>query len=223
MPEDHHGFDEFTFQTDSWRIFRILSEFVDGFETLVELGPSVSLFGSARIQKGHPFYVLSMEVAKAITEKGFSLITGGGPGLMEAANEGAQIAGGKSCGLGVQVPYEKDLNAFIDPAYKLKFRYFFIRKVMFIRYAQGFVFLPGGYGTMDELFEALTLIYTKKIAPFPIFLVGKEYWEGLLDWIKKSVMGLGCLNPSEFSLIQVSDDPNEIAQTIDQHYRQNQT
>lgn len=205
--------------SDSWRVFRIISEFVDGFENMTSLGPSVSIFGSARLHEGSPYYALTMEVAEKIAKKGFAVITGGGPGLMEAANKGAQAAKGASCGLSVDLPHESSSNAYIDHKYNLKFRYFFIRKVMFIRYAQGYVFLPGGFGTLDELFEALTLIQTKKIQPFPIFLMGKEYWNGLLGWIKTTMMANGCISEKDLDLLHVTDDPEEVADIIEKHYQ----
>jgi uncharacterized protein (TIGR00730 family) len=205
--------------TDSWRVFRIIAEFVDGFETMTSLGPSVSIFGSARIKPGSPDYNLGIEVAKEVSKKGFAIITGGGPGIMEAANKGAQLANGASCGLSIDLPFESEANMFIDPKYNLRFRYFFIRKVMFIRYAQGYVFLPGGFGTLDELFEALTLIQTKKIHPFPIFLMGKSYWEGLIDWMKGTMMGKECISPEDLELIHLIDDPVEVANMIERHYQ----
>lgn len=205
--------------TDSWRVFRIIAEFVDGFETMTSLGPSVSIFGSARFKPGSPDYNLGIEVAKEISKKGFAIITGGGPGIMEAANKGAQLANGASCGLSVDLPFESESNMFIDPKYNLRFRYFFIRKVMFIRYAQGYVFLPGGFGTLDELFEALTLIQTKKIHPFPIFMMGKGYWEGLIEWIKGSMMSKECISKEDLDLIHLTDDPVEVANIIERHYQ----
>ena len=205
--------------TDSWRVFRIISEFVDGFETMTRLGPSVSIFGSARLKPGSPYYNMAIEVGQAISRKGFAIITGGGPGLMEAANKGAQLANGASCGLSIDLPFESQSNMFIDPKFNLSFRYFFIRKVMFIRYAQGYVFLPGGFGTLDELFEALTLIQTKKIHPFPIYLMGKEYWEGMLDWIKSTMCAQECISDSDLDLIHVTDNPEEVANGIERHYQ----
>lgn len=207
------------FSTDSWRVFRIVSEFVDGFETMTRLGPSVSIFGSARLPPASPYYNLTIDVAQHIARKGFAIITGGGPGLMEAANKGAQSVNGASCGLSIDLPFEADSNLFIDPKYRLNFRYFFVRKVMFIRYAQGYVFLPGGYGTLDELFEALTLIQTKKIHPFPIYLMGKEYWAGMLEWIKKVMLAQGCISEDDFKMIIVTDDPAEVADGIERHYQ----
>lgn len=209
--------------TDSWRVFRIISEFVDGFETMTSLGPSVSIFGSARLPEGHPYYKMSVEVAKNIAKKGFAVITGGGPGLMEAANKGAQIAKGASCGLSVDLPFESDSNKFIDLKYNLRFRYFFIRKVMFIRYAQGYVFLPGGFGTLDELFEALTLIQTKKIQAFPIFMMGTEYWKGLMDWIKTRMVEEKCISEEDLDLIHLTDDPQEVADEIERHFQRDRS
>lgn len=205
--------------TDSWRVFRIISEFVDGFETLTKLGPSVSIFGSARLPPTSPYYNLAIDVAQHIAQRGFAIITGGGPGIMEAANRGAQSVNGHSCGLAIDLPFEVEPNTFIDTKYRLKFRYFFVRKVMFIRYAQGYVFLPGGVGTMDELFEALTLIQTKKIHPFPIYLMGKTYWAGLIDWIKAVVLAEGCVDATDLNLMQITDDPEEVANGIERHYQ----
>lgn len=211
--------EESLFNQDSWRVFRIISEFVDGFETMTNIGPSVSIFGSARLFSDSPYYALTVEVAKLIASKGFAIITGGGPGLMEAANKGAQEAKGASCGLSVNLPFETDSNAFIDPKYRLNFRYFFIRKVMFIRYAQGYVFLPGGFGTLDELFEALTLIQTKKIKPFPIYLLGKAYWLEMLEWIEKTMLAQGCITKDDFDMFLITDSPEEVANGIERHYQ----
>jgi uncharacterized protein (TIGR00730 family) len=205
---------------DSWRIFRILAEFVEGFETMTDIGPSVSIFGSARIQADDPYYLLGVEVAKKIADKGFAIITGGGPGIMEAANKGAQAAKGKSCGINVDLPFEADSNPYIDRKYRLDFRYFFVRKVMFVRYAQAFVFLPGGFGTLDELFEALTLIQTKRIRPFPIFLMGATYWTGLIDWLKTGPLKEKNLLPEDFDPLHITDDPDEVAETILAHFKE---
>jgi len=207
------------FTTDSWRVFRIVSELVEGFEKMTSLGPSVSIFGSAKLTPASPYYQLAVEAAKHITKKNFAIITGGGPGIMEAANKGAQEAQGKSCGLGIDLPFEAALNSFIDQKYRLQFRYFFVRKVMFIRYAQGYVFLPGGYGTLDELFEALTLIQTRKISPFPIYLMGSEYWKGLIDWIKDVMLKGQCITEDDFQMIQITDNPEEVANGIERHYQ----
>ncbi|GAB4228917.1 MAG: TIGR00730 family Rossman fold protein [Chlamydiales bacterium] len=205
--------------TDAWRVFRIVSEFVDGFESMVSLGPSISLFGSARLKPESPYYQLAVEAAQHVAQRGFSVITGGGPGIMEAANKGAQSVKGNSCGLVIDLPFEAASNTFIDPQYHLKFRYFFIRKVMFIRYAQGYVFLPGGFGTLDELFEALTLIQTKKIHSFPIYMMGVGYWKGMMSWLEETVKELGCIGPNDLEMLQLTDDPEEVADGIERHYR----
>ena len=207
--------------SDAWRVFRILSEFVDGFENMTNIGPSVSIFGSARLKPATVYYNLAIDVAQHVSRKGFAIITGGGPGIMEAANKGAQSVAGKSCGLSIDLPMESLSNSFIDLKYNLRFRYFFVRKVMFIRYAQGYVFLPGGVGTLDELFEALTLIQTKKIRPFPIYMMGKAYWEGLMDWIKATVLAHECISVEDLDLIHITDDPEEVANGIERHYQRN--
>jgi len=205
---------------DSWRLFRIISEFVDGFETMTFLGPSVAIFGSSNQNPiDRTYYDLAEKIAEKIVLKGFGIITGGGPGIMECANKGAQKSGGKSCGLCVSLPFESKPNPYIDEKYELNFRYFFIRKVMFVRYAQAFVVLPGGYGTLDELFEALTLIQTKKIKPFPVYLVGKKYWSGMLDWLKNTALAHNNIQKEDLDLIRLSDDPDEIAEGIEKHYR----
>jgi len=204
---------------DSWRVFRIVSEFVDGFETMTDLGPSVSVFGSARFRKDSPYHKLAVDLGYKLAKEGFAVITGGGPGTMEAANRGAQEAKGHSCGLSVDLPYEEKPNEYIDPQYNLSFRYFFVRKVMFIRYAQGCVFLPGGYGTMDELFEALTLTQTGKVHSFPIYLLGKKYWSGLFEWIKSTVLENGCINPEDIDRVIITDDLDEVAKGIKEHYK----
>lgn len=207
-------------EMDAWRIFRILSEFVDGFETMTTIGPSVSFFGSARIGRDHPYYLLATETAQKVAAKGFGIITGGGPGIMEAANKGAQAAKGRSCGISVNLPFEELHNAYIDPPYNLRFRYFFVRKVMFIRYALAFVFLPGGMGTLDELFEALTLMQTNKIKPFPIFLLSSSYWEGLIQWLRKHPLRENFLSESDFERFVITDDPDYVASQIEKHYKQ---
>jgi uncharacterized protein (TIGR00730 family) len=205
---------------DSWRLFRILSEFVDGFETMTFLGPSVAVFGSTNQNPvDRKYYDLTEKIAEKIVKKGFGIITGGGPGIMECANKGAQKGEGKSCGLCIHIASEDKPNPYIDDPFLLNFRYFFIRKVMFVRYAQAFVVMPGGFGTLDELFEALTLIQTRKIKPFPVYLVGKEYWQGLLDWIKNTVLARGNIRKEDLDLIHVVDDPDEIANDIEAHYK----
>lgn len=204
---------------DSWRVFRILSEFVDGFETMTYMGPSVSIFGSARAKPDHPYYRLATAVAEKIALKGFGIITGGGPGIMEAANKGAQLAKGRSCGISINLPYEEVSNSYIDHRYNLRFRYFFVRKVMFIRYAQAFVFLPGGMGTFDELFEALTLMQTDKIKPFPIFLMGSSYWSGLIEWLKQNPLKENYILESDFERFTITDDPQFVADAIENHFK----
>jgi uncharacterized protein (TIGR00730 family) len=217
--QDNQDEDKQPFSQDSWRVFRIVSEFVDGFETMTNLGPSVSIFGSARFPPESPYYNLAVDVARHIANKGFAIITGGGPGIMEAANKGAQEVKGHSCGLAIDLPFETEPNRFIDPKYRLTFRYFFIRKVMFIRYAQGYVFLPGGFGTLDELFEALTLIQTKKIKAFPIYLMGKAYWVEMLKWIQGTMLAHGCISKEDFDMFLITDDPEEVANGIERHYQ----
>ena len=202
---------------DSWRLFRIMSEFVEGFESMTEVGPSVAIFGSARLNEHTHYYNLAVEVAKAIGEKGFSIITGGGPGIMEAANKGAQSADARSCGVSIELPFEDTFNRYVDPDFALSFRYFFIRKVLFIRYAQGFVALPGGMGTLDELFEAMTLIQTEKIQKFPIFLMGKDYWSGLLEWMRSVPLKEGCIDQSDLDRCILTDDPEFVADSLFQH------
>lgn len=208
-----------SFNRDSWRVLRIISEFVDGFETMTDIGPSVSVFGSARLTPDSPYYALGVEVAKKIAEKKFAIITGGGPGMMEAANKGAQLAKGRSCGLSVVLPLEWEANPYVDQLFNLKFRYFFVRKVMFIRYAQGYVFLPGGVGTLDELFEALTLIQTEKIQPFPIYLLGSKYWSGLKKWLEEVALSYNCISQDDIDRIQITDDTDEVAQGIEAHFK----
>ncbi len=211
------------FTEDAWRVFRIISEFVDGFETMTNIGPSVSIFGSARFSVESPYYSLAVETARLIASKGFAIITGGGPGIMEAANKGAQEGKGPSCGLSVDLPFEEIANQYIDPKYRLHFRYFFVRKVMFIRYAQGYVFFPGGFGTLDELFEALTLIQTKKIKSFPIYLMGKTYWLEMLQWIEKTVLAHQCISKEDFEMFSITDNPEEVANGIERHYQRDRT
>ena len=191
---------------DSWRIFRIISEFVDGFETMAEIYPAVTVFGSASISEQSPVYKLGREVGRLLAESGFTVITGGGPGAMEAANRGAFEAGGKSVGLCIQLPKEQSANPYTNV--KLNFRYFFVRKVMFVKYAMAYIILPGGFGTMDELFEAMTLIQTHRIKPFPVILLGKDYWKDLVTWIKKTMlMKHAMICPDDMDLFQVIDDP----------------
>ena len=204
---------------DAWKLFRIVSEFVEGFETLSTIGPSISIFGSARLPSSSHYYAIAEELAKRLVQTGFSIITGAGPSIMEAANKGAQEAEGQSCGLSVDLPFELEPNPYIDPKFRLKFRYFFIRKVMFVRYAKGFVFLPGGFGTMDELFEVVTLIQTKKIVPIPIYLVGVSYWKGLLHWLKDVAVHHKCISKEDLELFTLTDSIDEVVNGLDQYYK----
>ena len=197
---------------DSWRMFRILSEFVDGFEAMGNVTDAVSIFGSARTQNSKQIYKDAEKTAKLLAKKGYAIITGGGGGIMEAANKGAHEAGGTSVGLNIELPHEQQPNKFAT--IQMGFRYFFARKVMFVKYASAFVVFPGGYGTLDELFEAATLIQTKKIKPFPIILYDKEYWEGLLDWIKKKLLKGGYVSPEDQDIFQVVDTPEEAVKVI---------
>lgn len=204
---------------NSWTMFKVMSEFVDGFETLNRIGPCISIFGSARIKPNMPYYKLATRIAARLTEEGFGIITGGGPGIMEAANKGAFETGGISVGLNIDLPFEQSNNQFIDPDKNLAHRYFFVRKVMFVKYAQGFVVLPGGFGTMDELFEVLTLIQTKKISRVPIILVGKSFWAGLKDWITEVMLEREHnINPEDLDYIPVTDSPDEVAAYINEFY-----
>lgn len=206
---------------DSWHIFKIVSEFVMGFENMAKIGPCVSIFGSARTKPGTPYYLLAEEIAHKITEKGYGIITGGGPGIMEAGNKGASKGKGKSVGLNIDLPFEQHFNAYIDSDKNLNFDYFFVRKVMFVKYSQGFVVMPGGFGTMDELFEALTLIQTNKIGRFPIILVGKDYWCGLIDWIKNVMLKDGNVSPEDMDLITVAENPDAVVKILDDFYSKN--
>ena len=193
--------------TDPWRVMRIQTEFVEGFSTLAELGPAISVFGSARTAPDHWSYAAAVELGRQLAQAGFTVITGGGPGIMEAANKGAAEAGGRSVGLGIELPFEQGLNDYVNLG--INFRYFFARKTMFVKYAQGFVVLPGGFGTFDELFEALTLVQTRKVTSFPVVLFGSHYWQGLVDWIRDSVLDYGCISEPDAQLMQVTDDVDE--------------
>lgn len=203
---------------DSWALFKIMAEFVHGYETMARIGPCVSVFGSARTQPGNPYYEMAEEIGYLLTQVGFGVITGGGPGIMEAANKGARRGKGKSAGLGIHLPFETGLNPYVDREYSLVFDYFFARKVMFVKYAQGFVALPGGLGTLDELFEALTLLQTNKTVRFPIVLVGSDYWGGLLDWLKDRVAESGNIAHSDFELFRLVDTPEEAVGHIKAFY-----
>ncbi|MFB4195011.1 LOG family protein [Streptomyces carpaticus] len=192
---------------DPWRVLRIQSEFVEGFGALAELGPAVSVFGSARTPPGSPEYEAGVRIGRGLAEAGFTVITGGGPGAMEAANKGAAEAGGVSVGLGIELPFEQGLNEYVNIG--VNFRYFFVRKTMFVKYAQGFLVLPGGMGTMDELFEALTLVQTRKVTRFPIVLVGRDYWQGLADWLRHTMIAGGKASEKDLDLFHVTDDEDE--------------
>lgn len=205
--------------TDSWQIFKIMAEFVDGFEKLAKIGPCVSIFGSARTEINSKYYNIAVETGKLLTERGYGVITGGGPGIMEAGNKGAYEAGGKSVGLNIELPFEQFHNRYIDRDKLLEFDYFFIRKVMFMKYSQGYIVLPGGFGTMDELFEAMTLIQTGKIARFPIVLVGKEYWSGLIDWITNTMLEKEKnISPEDLNLFRLVDTAEEASEHIFRFY-----
>jgi hypothetical protein len=197
---------------DPWRVMRIQSEFVEGFGALAEIGPAVSVFGSARVAADHPDYAIGEAVGRGLVEAGYAVITGGGPGIMAAANKGANEAGGLSIGLGIELPFEQGMNPWVDLG--VSFRYFFARKTMFVKYAQGFVVLPGGFGTFDELFEALTLVQTHKVTGFPIVLIGSAYWSGLLEWISGPVADRGMINPADLALLTIVDDAEEAVRIV---------
>jgi uncharacterized protein (TIGR00730 family) len=200
---------------ESWRIFRIMAEFVDAIETLSEVRHAVSIFGSARTKPGDPSYQMAETLAGLLAEQGFGVITGGGPGVMEAANKGAAEVGGQSVGMNIRLPFEQKPNPFAN--INIDYKYFFIRKVMFVKYAMAYVILPGGFGTMDELFEALTLIQTKRIKPFPVILMGSEYWKGLVDWLKKTMLRDDKISPDDLELIKIIDDPHEAVRHIQKY------
>lgn len=211
MPEKQYLIDDMTVN-ESWRLFKIIAEFVDGFETLADLYPAVSIFGSARVKPGDDDYEKTVVIARKLAQNGYHVITGGGPGTMEAGNKGAREGGGKSVGLNIRLPLEQLPNAYAD--IKVDFEYFFVRKVMFVKYAQAYVGMPGGFGTMDEVFEALTLIQTRRIKPFPVILVGSSYWNGLIEWVKATLVHRGFIAQDDLGLITVLDDPDEIVRTI---------
>ncbi|MEO2051952.1 TIGR00730 family Rossman fold protein [Flagellimonas beolgyonensis] len=204
---------------DSWAIFKIMGEFVNGFEKMSVIGPCVSIFGSARVRPGNAYYDLAVQISKRIAEAGYGIITGGGPGIMEAGNKGASLAGGTSVGLNIDLPFEQHDNPFIDDDKSLDFDYFFVRKVMFVKYSQGFVVMPGGFGTLDELFEAITLIQTHKIHTFPIILVGTEFWKGLIDWIRNTMLEAGNISAKDLDLIKIVDTEDEVVEIIDAFYK----
>lgn len=202
---------------EAWSVFKIMGEFVTGYEKLSAIGPCITIFGSARTSLSDPNYTQGIAIGKAIAEKGYGVITGGGPGIMEAGNKGAQMANGKSIGLNIDLPFEQHSNPFIDPKYNLNFEYFFVRKVMFVKFSQAFVVLPGGMGTLDELFEAITLVQTMKIEKTPIILVDTPYWSGLMDWIKSKLLTAGMIDVSDLNFIHLVDTPEEVMRIIQQH------
>lgn len=205
---------------DSWAIFKIMSEFVNGYEKMGRIGPCVSIFGSARTKTDNPYYKLAEEVAYKISKAGYGVITGGGPGIMEAGNKGAHRGGGTSVGLNIELPFEQHFNPYIDHDKNIQFDYFFVRKVMFVKYSQGFVVMPGGFGTLDELFEAITLIQTKKIGKFPIILVGTDFWSGLIDWVKNVLLEkYNNVSPNDMNLIKIVDSADEVVEILDTFYK----
>ena len=203
---------------DSWSLFKIMSEFVNGYEKLSSIGPCISIFGSARTTSNHPNYKLTVEIAKAVSESGYGIISGGGPGIMEAANRGAQEANGVSVGLNIVLPFEQQSNPYIDKDKLIDFQYFFVRKVMFVKYAQGFIVMPGGVGTLDELFEAFTLLQTSKVNKYPIILVGVEYWNGLIEWIKNRLLKDHNISPEDLDLIEVVDTKDQVIECLNRFY-----
>lgn len=206
---------------DSWAIFKIMGEFVNGYEKLSKIGPCVSIFGSARTKPDNKYYQLAQSIAGKIVEAGYGVITGGGPGIMEAGNKGAHLAGGTSVGLNIDLPFEQHDNPYIDRDKSLDFDYFFVRKVMFVKYSQGFVVMPGGFGTLDELFEAITLIQTKKIEKFPIILVGTDFWSGVMDWIKDTLLEkFETISATDLDLIHLVDTEEEVIHILDDFYKQ---
>ena len=204
-------------KSDTWRVFRIMAELVEGFEALSNIGPAVTIFGSARLKPGSIYYDKCMKVAENLAKSGFAIISGGGPGIMEAANKGARNGDGVSVGLNIELPMEQSANNYQD--IRVEFRYFFVRKLMFVKYAVGYVIFPGGFGTMDELFEALTLIQTRKIRGFPVILVGKEYWQGLTAWIRSSMVAMGNVDEEELNLFHIVEEPEEVCDIIRKRYK----
>lgn len=205
--------------SDSWQIFKIMSEFVEGFEKLSRIGPCVSIFGSARSKPGSKYYKVAEEIAYLLAKKGFGIITGGGPGIMEAANKGAHFSGGKSVGLNINLPFEQMANGFIDPDKLIDFDFFYVRKVMFMKYSQGYIVIPGGFGTLDELFEAITLIQTQKLVHFPIVLVDKNYWKGLVEWVNDRLVEEKHISVEDLEIFSVVDTADEAVKVIEDFYQ----
>ena len=206
----------------SWQIFKIMAEFVSGFENLAKIGPCISIFGSARTQPGHRYYELTVEIAKRMSEEGFGIITGGGPGIMEAGNKGASMAGGKSVGLNIELPFEQNSNPYIERSSNLFFDYFFVRKVMFTKYSQGFIMMPGGWGTLDEFFEVATLIQTRKFTTTPMVCVGTTYWEGLFKWMRETMLETeGNISPGDLEMIKIFDTADEVIEHFREFYTHN--
>ncbi len=206
----------------SWQVFKIMAEFVQGFEAMAKIGPCISIFGSARTSPGHKYYDLTVEIAKRLAEEGFGIITGGGPGIMEAGNQGAQMAGGRSVGLNIALPFEQSSNPYIDSDKNINFDYFFVRKVMFAKYAQGFIMMPGGWGTMDEFFEIATLIQTRKFVQTPVMCIGSEYWKGLFDWMRSTMLETESnISPGDLEMIKVFDTADEVVAYIHEFYSHN--
>ena len=203
---------------DSWALFKIMSEFVEGYEKMSAIGPCISVFGSARTPEDHPTYQLTVDISEAIARSGYGIISGGGPGIMEAANRGAQKAGGISVGLNIKLPFEQFSNPYIDQDKLIDFQYFFVRKVMFVKYAQGFVVMPGGFGTLDEIFEALTLIQTRKSEKFPIILVGSEFWEGIIDWLRNTLILEKNINKEDLDLLKIADTKDEVMNLLEEFH-----
>ena len=215
IPDKYEGIEH-----EVWSVFKIMGEFVEGFDKLLKVGPCVSIFGSARLKPENPYYKKAREAAKKLTEVGFGVITGGGPGIMEAANQGAKESNGKSVGLTINLPFEDGANKYVDPEYNLIFNYFFARKVMFVKYSQGFIVFPGGFGTLDELFEALTLVQTERTSRFPVVLIGTEFWGGLLDWLKEQLLKNGTISEKDLELFHITDDVSNAVDLIHDFYRE---
>jgi len=204
---------------DSWAVFKVMSEMVEGFEKLAKIGPCVSIFGSARTRPDNKYYLMAEEIAYLLTKKGFGVITGGGPGIMEAGNKGAHFSGGKSVGINIELPFEQHANPFIDNDKLITFNYFFVRKLMFMKYSQGYIVMPGGFGTLDECFEIITLVQTRKIRPVPIVLYGSEFWHGLLDWIESQLLGRGLISKQDLQIWKVLDEPEAVVRYFRQHHQ----